>query len=237
MMADSDARREQAGIQPIDPAVLLQIWLSPAFPVGSYAYSHGLEFAAQRSWVKDRDTLTAWLRDLAAFGSLHNDLILLAAAWRATTARDQAQLRDVADLAEALQPSAERHLETMQQGASFMAQVASAWPSPALHALLHFAPAYPVAVAFAAAGHGVALDITLRGYATAFVSTLCSAAIRLSLIGQSDAQRVIADLLPDLFTRCHVASNSTLDDLGGASWYLDLASLGHETQYTRLFRS
>jgi urease accessory protein len=223
--------------QPIDPAVLLQIWLSPSFPVGAFAYSHGLEFAAQQGWVRDRNSLNAWLRDLGEFGSLRNDLILLAAAWRAAKALDQVQLQSIVELAEALQPSAERHLETMQQGASFMAQVMSAWSSPQLAQVTHAGLAYPVAVAMAAAAHDVTLEASLRAYATSFVSNLCSAAIRLSLIGQSDAQRVIADLLPLLFTMALAARDATLDDLGSATWYADLASLGHETQYTRLFRS
>ena len=75
------------------PAQLL-LWLSPAFPVGGFAFSHGLEWAAERGWVKDRVTLEAWLVDLVTLGSIANDLVLLAAAWRAATAGDDAALSE-----------------------------------------------------------------------------------------------------------------------------------------------
>ncbi|NJO23611.1 MAG: urease accessory protein UreF, partial [Sphingomonadales bacterium] len=97
------------------PAPLL-LWLSPAFPVGGFAFSHGLEWAAERGWIKDRETLAAWLADLVAHGALGNDQILLCAAWRATMQRDSAAMREAAGLALAMQPSAERHLEAVTQG-------------------------------------------------------------------------------------------------------------------------
>ena len=97
--------------------------------------------------------------------------------------------------------------------------------------------AYPVAVAFAAAGHGIALDALLETYAVAFVGNLASAAIRLSVIGQTDAQRLQADLMSTVDATAAMAAISTLADLGSATWSADLCSMEHETQYTRLFRS
>ncbi len=98
---------------------LLQIWLSPSFPVGAFAYSHGLEKAAELGWIKDRVTLDAWLHDLVMHGALRNDLILIAEAHRLAATGDHAALRNLADLSIALQPSAERHLEATQQGHRF----------------------------------------------------------------------------------------------------------------------
>ena len=225
-----------AGRTTLNPALLLQIWLSPAFPVGAFAYSHGLERAVEAGFINDRVSLTEWLNELFAHGSIRNDLILAAAAWRAVAAQDAAALRDVAELAAALHPAAERRLESLTQGGSFLLAVNAAWPTPALAALTG-ETAYPIAVATAAAGHSIALLPLLEAYAAAFVSNLTSAAIRLSVIGQTDAQRILAGLLPSLTAAAHAAATSTLDDLGDATWSADLCAMEHETQYTRLFRS
>jgi urease accessory protein len=217
---------------------LLQIWLSPAFPVGGFAYSHGLEKAVELGWIKDRVTLEAWLDDLLAFGSLHNDLILLAAAWRATHDGDDLGLAEVSALAMALQPSAERRLEASQQGRSFLQHVAAAWPLSTLELTAEHRPvAYPVAVGHASARHSIAIEATLAAFAVGFVSALTSAAIRLSVIGQTDSQRIMAALLGRLHSAARTAAASIVDDLGGAAWRSDIASMQHETQTTRLFRS
>ena len=221
------------------PAQLL-VWLSPAFPIGAFAYSHGLEKAVEKGLIKDCETLGAWLEDLIALGSLHNDLILLAAAWRAASRQNAAELAEVAELAAALQPSAERRLETVTQGGSFLLQIDAAWPCAAV-GLLRAAHAgdvaYPVAVGVAAAGHALPLTPTLLGFGMAFVGNLLSASIRLSVIGQTDGQRLTVALLPHLQQAASRAADSTLDDIGSATFAADLASMQHETQYTRLFRS
>ena len=233
-----------------DGRALLQIWLSPAFPVGGFAYSHGLEKAVENGWIVGRAGLEAWLGDLVEVGSPRNDLILLAVAWRTTTDRADDALHACAETGLALQPSAERHLEATQQGQSFLAQIEAAWPVTGAGAgadaaaardwrtiVGDIAPTYPVAVGFAAARHGIALGDTLLAYAIAFVGALTSAAIRLGVVGQTDAQRVTAALLARLRAAVAVAEAAALDDLGGAAWRSDLASLQHEAQYTRLFRS
>ena len=221
------------------PAQLL-VWLSPAFPVGAFAYSHGLEKAVEKRLVSDQATLGAWLEDLIALGSLRNDLIVLAGAWRASASQNTTELANVAELAAALQPSAERRLETITQGGSFLLQIDAAWPCATV-GLLRAAHAgdvaYPVAVGVTAAGHDLPLAPTMLGYGMAFVGNLISSAIRLSVIGQTDGQRLTASLLPALQDAAARAATSTLDDVGSATFAADLASMQHETQYTRLFRS
>ena len=232
---ERDARRKRASAQ-----ALLQIWYSPAFPIGAFAYSHGLEAAVDRGWVKNRPTLEPWLTDLVMHGSLRNDLILLAEAWRATAAADTQRLTEVADLSAALQPSAERHLEATQQGRSFLETIASAWPADAplpIGELKDRDIVLAVAVGIAASAHDISLPDVLRAHAIAYVSNLTSAAIRLSIIGQTDAQQILAALMPALMMQAENAEPATLDDIGGATWRSDLASMLHETQYSRLFRS
>jgi urease accessory protein len=221
------------------PAPLL-LWFSPAFPVGGFAFSHGLEWAAEKSWIKDRDTLAAWLSDLVVHGAIGNDQILLCAAWRATMRQDGAALREAIDLALALQPSAERHLETVTQGGAFMTQIEASWPCPAVswvRSIYDGEIAYGTAVGIAAAGHDIVLQAVLLPYGLAVVGNLVSAAVRLGVVGQTDGQRVLAGLVPEIERVSRRSLAATLADLGGACWRSDLASLQHETQYTRLFRS
>ena len=224
----------------IDPAssLPLLVWLSPAFPVGAFAYSQGLEWAVEDASVRDAATLAAWLDDLVAHGPVRADAVLLAAAWRAGDA--QAALA-VNELALALAPSRERRLETATQGTAFLHAVAAAWPAVGIAALAATLGdeeiAYPVAVGVAAAAHGIALRPTLVAFALAAVGNLVSAALRLGPIGQSQAQAIIAGLAPRLDRLADATEHSSLDDLGTSALRADIASMRHETQYSRLFRS
>lgn len=221
------------------PAELL-VWLSPAFPTGAFAFSHGLERLAETAAVRDAATLEAWLGDLARIGSLRNDLILAAAAWRATAVPDAAALDAAAELGAALAPTAERQLETLTQGRAFAEAIAAAWDCPTVRCLQirHGARlAYPVAIGAATADRGIDLAATLNATAIASATNLVSAAVRLGIIGQFDGQRVLAALMPRLAEAAASALASTPEDLGGGMPASDLASLEHETQYTRLFRS
>lgn len=219
-------------------ALPLLIWTSPAFPVGAFAYSHGLEWAHEAGDVVDAPSLEAWLRDLLEHGAPRADAILCCEAHRA--ADDPARLAELAELAVALSPSAERRLETITQGNAFLLVCAASWPCPALEAYRARAveaTPYPVAFGLLAAGHGLPLAETLQAQTLGFVQNLVSAAVRLGAIGQTGAQQVVASLLPAIETRARAAEGETLDDLGSAVFRADLGALAHETQYTRLFRS
>jgi urease accessory protein len=219
---------------------LLFVWLSPSFPVGAFAYSQGLEMAVERGLVTSRATLQDWMSALIAHGALRNDLIFLAAAYQAVTTRNNTSLVSINALACALQPSAERYLEATQQGGSFLTAIAGAWSNDAFtnaSAQLDGTVAYPIAVGVASAAHGISLTSALEAFAFAWAGTLTSAAIRLSAIGQTEAQSVIAALANDLSSAARHAHTQALDQIGGAAFSADLASLEHETQYSRLFRS
>jgi urease accessory protein len=211
-------------------------WLSPSYPVGSYAYSHTLEWAVEIGDVTDAASLSSWLTDFMILGAGRNDAILLAHAYRAVEAGDTDALNTVNELALALSPSAELHLETSQQGRSFLDATLAAWPSPRLPP--HEGEvAFPVAVGMAAAAHGIPLPATLAAYLFALVQTLVSAAIRSAPIGQTAGIRVSAALSATVREVARDAQHLTLDDVGGCTFRADLGSFHHENQYTRLFRS
>ncbi|HET6222781.1 MAG TPA: urease accessory UreF family protein [Dongiaceae bacterium] len=215
------------------------IWLSPAYPVGAYSYSHGLEWAVQALQVTDAASLGSWIEDLLLHGAGRSDVIFLAEAWRALAAGDAGALESTAELAAAFAPSAERRLETMAQGTAFLAATLAAWRTPALEALAAGGRevAYPVAVGVSSAAHALPLVETAQAFAQAFAANIVSAGVRLIPLGQSDGLRVLARLEPLIPRVVAAALAASLDDAGGAAIAADIASMRHETQYTRLFRS
>lgn len=222
-------------------ALPLFAWLSPSFPVGSFAFSHGIEWAVHQGTVRDLETTAAWIGALLAHGSLRNDVILASCAWSSVRATDAEGLREAAELGLALAGCRERLLETSAQGTAFVAALKTAWMTPqidwALEALETEEVAYPIALAIGGAGHAIDRERILEAFALALVQNLVSATIRLSVIGQSDGQRAIALLMSPARKLAAEASLATLDNLGGAAFHSDIAAIKHETQYTRLFRS
>jgi urease accessory protein len=217
----------------------LMIWLSPAYPVGGYSYSHGLEWTVEAGKVCDAGSLGDWIEDILRYGAGRTDAILLGETWRAVHGGDERLLAETVELAAALAPSAERRLETLAQGAAFLSATRAVWPSPALERLAAQAEhvAYPVAVGACAAVHGLPLAPTAQAFTQSFAASLVSAGVRLIPLGQTDGLRVLArlePLIPPLVAR---ALDARLDDVGSATVMADIASMRHETQYTRLFRS
>ncbi len=222
--------------QPNEALLRLMIWLSPSFPVGAYSYSNGLEWAVEKGAVNSRIQLTDWVTDLLRHAGGWSDAVLFAQAWRAADDGNMDRVIEIAELAEALAPSRERHLETMAQGEAF-AKASAAWPDDPGMELSGTAFAYPVAVAVKAAGHDIALADALAAYLHAFAANLVSAAVRLVPLGQSDGVRALAALEPVILDVAAQAGRAALDDVGGAGLFSDIAAMNHEIQYTRLFRS
>jgi urease accessory protein len=216
----------------MDNASLLRLltWLSPAFPTGGFAYSHGLEWSVQAGDITTEAALIFWLRDTLTHGALWSDAILLRHAHRGENPHG------LATLAIALSPTAERRLETTAQGAAF-ALAAAAWPSPPIQNWGETPLPYPIAVALLAAAQNVPEDDTTLAYLHAATANLISAAIRLIPLGQNSGLRAQAAIEPDILATAEATKTAALDDLGAAAWASDIASMRHETQYTRLFRT
>lgn len=219
----------------------LAAWTSPSFPVGAFAYSHGLEWAVEAGLVLDADTLHQWAAHLIAAGAPRQDAVLLARAYRQVD--DGSALLETAELAAALKGTAELAQETVVQGGAFLRTVRAAWPDARLDGVAtlfageRFDLALPVAVGIAAAAHSIPLPETLRFFLHGVAANTVSAAIRLSVIGQTDGQRVTAALEPAILSTASAAVAADPDDLWSAAPMVDWCSMRHETQHTRLFRS
>jgi urease accessory protein len=234
--------RDRSGMTEREAAALyrLMTWLSPSFPVGSFCYSSGIEWAVEAGDIKDAASLRDWLAAMLADGPGFCDGVFLTQAHRAAEFCDDGALRDIAELASAFVPSRERQLETSAQGRAFIEIARSAWNCDGLDAMIARCEemiVYPVAVGLVSAAHAIPLAPTLHGFLHALTSNWISAGSRLIPLGQTDSQRVLASLEPVVAATAGRAISATLDDLGSATFRADLASLRHETQYTRLFRS
>lgn len=212
---------------PMRDAGLLTLtqWLSPAYPVGSFAWSHGLERAVGRGDVTTAPALRDWLGAVLEHGAGRTDAILLCAAHGAD------DVAPIAALAAALAPSRERRMETVQQGQAFAATTRAVWglDLPDM--------AYPVAVGRAAGLMALPMKPVAQVWLQAFASNLVQAAQRLMPLGQTEGQRILASLSPLCIKTAEDAAQASLDDIGSATFAVDTASMQHSAQYARIFRS
>jgi urease accessory protein len=217
----------------------LLTWLSPAYPVGAFAYSHGLEYAVEGGLVRDAEAVMRYVATVLGVGAGRSDAALFVAAYHAGAGGDGAAIAALAELAAAWRSTSETALEAAAQGSAFLSVTRGAWPHPLLDALANLPgpTSLPVVVAVAAAAHRVPLPEVLLGYLHAAAVNLVSAGVRLVPLGQSDGQRILAALEPDVCAARDAALTASLDDLGTAAPIIDLCSMRHQTQYTRLFRS
>ena len=239
-----DSPRSQASVTQFQ----LLAWCSPAYPTGAFSYSHGMEWAVERGTVTTLAGLLDFIGAVLERGGGWVDAVLFAQAWRAAhqpplvwehSAR--AQLRELAELAAAFRATSETALESCQQGAAFLQVTLMAWPHPRL---AQFAGdlrgrriAQSVAVAVACAAHDIELPTAIQAFVQVLAANLVSAGARLIPLGQTDAQIAVARLAAVVAATAQRAVAADLDDLGTSAPALELCSMRHETQYTRLFRS
>ena len=224
-----------------DPALYrLLAWSSPGYPTGAFSYSHGLEWAVETGDVKNLQGLLDYVTAVLSRGGAWVDAVLFAHAWHAAT---PATLDSLTQLAAAFRGSSETALESRQQGGAFLDVTRKAWPHPTLEAFATRQAqtatpvAHCIAVAVACAAHEIPLEPALNAYIHAVAANLVSAGARLIPLGQTQAQIAIAQLAPVITDIAERAQTTSLDDLGTAAPAIELCSLRHETQYTRLFRS
>ncbi|PCI41632.1 MAG: urease accessory protein UreF [Rhodospirillaceae bacterium] len=227
-----------------DRALLkLLAWLSPSFPVGAYAYSHGCEYAVERGQIFDYASAQSWTTFILEFGSGRIDADLFVATYRAVEQNDFDKFMQISTQADALKGTSELGLEARAQGQAFIDGVLRAWPDDKISMFSkllkthNIKPSYAVSVAVAAATSNIDLQAALAAYLHAFGANIVSAIVRLVPLGQTDGQKIIASLEPVIERSLAESLARCSDDLGSAAFGVDLMSMKHETQYSRLFRS
>lgn len=221
----------------------LMTWLSPAFPVGAFSYSHGLEAAVEAGMVTNREEMSLWVETIILVGTGRVDAALFRAAHDAVTGDDADGLLWVLERGDAMRPTRELGLESLSQGVAFAGAATRHWSSQHLERLITLAEreareiAYPVAVGVTAADHEIPMLPALEVYLHAFAANIVSAGVRAVPLGQSDGLHVLAALEPVVIEAAGAALARPVEDLGSATVMVDWASAVHETQYSRLFRS
>lgn len=204
----------------------LQQWLSPAFPVGGFAWSHGLEAAISQGDVFDAATVEDWLLTVISRGSGLVDATLLVAA-----AKPDADHGALAELAQALAGSAERLAETEAQGRAFTSA------HNQLSGKDNSASPLPVAVGRAAQALALTPEIIAAHFLQAFAANLVSAAVRFVPLGATEGQMILQNLRPAILETARQAAVADVDELAMSQPGADLAAIRHETMPVRIFRS
>lgn len=213
---------------PIDAHLItLTQWLSPSFPIGAFAYSHGVEAAVAEGWIEDADGLRAWLSDALCHGTGRNDAIWLRLAAEA----ESAELLDLNVEARAFAPAASRRVEAERQGSAFAKTVRAVWEIDLPDMVL------PLAVGAACGRQGIDAEMAVPLYLHAFAGNLVGAAQRLMPLGQTAAQRVLAGLQGDIQTVTETTRVASLEDVASHALLSDIAAMRHETLEPRLFQS
>jgi urease accessory protein len=221
----------------------LQTWFSPGFPIGAFSYSHGLEAAVERRTVDDRGTLQCWVAGVLVRGAGRMDADTLCDAHRAVCARDLEALSAANRRGLAYRATSEMALESAAQGEAFLMTCRAAWPDPVLDRwALKLGEAgdavcHPAAAGAVTACAGIPVTSALTAYLQAMAANLVSGGLRLGIVGQTDGQRILAALEPVVGTGVATALTRSPSAFGGAAIAVELASMAHETQYSRLFRS
>ena len=220
-----------------------QSWLSPAFPTGSYSYSHAIEWAVEAGYIHDRKSLVDWLEADLCYGSGRNEAIFFMVAWRCAMDYNCGKLLEILELAAAFRGTSEFALETSQQATACLATLRHVWPDPLFEILsvflsdLRIAPVLSAVFGVCTARQNIPVILALPAFLQSYLANLVTAGVRLVPLGQTDGQLAIAELEPAVLAVTAQTEEATIHDLGSAGFMVDLASALHETQYTRLFRS
>jgi len=229
-------------VQPL-PFLRLQAWLSPAFPTGSYSYSHGLEWAVEAGSVHDRPSLVDWLSADLRYGSGRNEAIFFREAWTCAVLDDRSGLLEIAELAAVFRGTSEFALESAQQASACRSTLSQVWPDFLLDEIAQTLAdrciplALAVVLGVRCAKQEVPMVLALPAFLQSYIANLVTAGVRLIPLGQTDGQAAIAALEDTVLATSADAATATIHDLGSAAFMVDLGSMAHETQYTRLFRS
>jgi urease accessory protein len=223
---------------------LLQL-VSPALPVGAYSYSEGLETFVQTEQIQDSVTLEQWLTQELCYGVIRVEAAVLVRAYRAAIDSDLAQLQAWNQWLSAFRETEEIREQSWQMGRSLVRLLKALPPEQALHhtllteltnsadASLNFA----IGFAIAAASWQIELPETVLGYLQSWAANLVNAGVRLVPLGQTQGQQILFNLQAQINQTGSEVLQLNDHQLECCSWGSSMASMQHETLYSRLFRS
>jgi len=216
---------------------LLQL-VSPALPVGAYSYSEGLEFLIETEIITNHSQLENWLSQELQTGSIPIETAILLRAYQSSLVNDIAALNRWNNWLSATRETSEVRQQSWQMGQSLKKLLLELIPeSHLIFSQIDHPCNYAIAFGIGAAQWKVEASIIVLAYLSSWANNLISAGVRLVPLGQTMGQRITLNLQPTLIQVSGDILELKDEDLYSCSWGLGLASMNHETQYTRLFRS
>ena len=218
---------------------LLQL-ASPALPVGAYSYSEGVETLVTQGIVTSRDDLLHWLMQELAGGAIRIETTVMRWGYEATACGDATKITHWNQWLSALRETEEMRSQSWQMGRSLLRLFSALEPALAkqlLEAIRQGNCNYAIAYGMVAQAWEVPLDAAGLAYLQSWAANLISAGVRVVPLGQTEGQRLLRQLANPLQEAHAAIQHLTEADLMACSWGVSLASMQHETQYSRLFRS
>ena len=211
----------------------LLTWNNQSFPIGSYSFSSGLEYAVETKIVFSSYQLLNWLKDLLTYGSLQSDSILLAETWKLKKKKQCNKILELNQFAVSLNQSHEKYIENYEQGRAFIKVAQDAWG----HNFINKHLIFPIAYACSAAQENISLDDSLQSFIHSNLGNLLAAGIKLIPLGQTDGQKIQVELNKHIDKEYRCIKKRNLNSIGSCAWANDIISMRHENQYTRIFRT
>jgi urease accessory protein len=216
---------------------LLQL-ASPLLPVGGYSYSEGLESLVSQGIISDRSTLQAWIERELEFGAIRIETAIMDRAYMCANPHDGARLPYWNQWLSAARETEELREQSWQMGGSLIKLVSEL--TPEIQALIQYIDRpYNYAIAFGIAAQFWQIDrqAAIAGYLHSWMTNYISAGIKLIPLGQTAGQQLLWNLQAELDRLSLQITMLNDEDLYACTWGLSLASMQHETLYSRLFRS
>ena len=211
----------------------LLTWNNQSYPIGSYSFSSGLEYAIETNVIKSAKDLRDWLKASLKYGNLQSDAILLAEAWRLIRNNKENQILELNNFAISLNQSNERYIESLEQGMSFIKISKDTWD----HEFMNDHLMFPIAYACSAAQENIILEDTLLSYLHSNLCNLLGAGVKLIPLGQTEGQKIQLKLNSFIQKEYKNILKKNINYIGNCGWFNDIVSMKHENQYTRIFRT
>ena len=211
----------------------LLTWNNQSYPIGSYSFSSGLEYAVEINIVNSSKDLKYWLKDLLVFGNLQSDAILLVHAWKLKVENKDNVIASLNNFAASLTQSKEKHIESLEQGKSFIKISKDTWD----HKFPNDSLMFPLAYACSAAQEGISLNNTLLSFLHSNLCNLLAAGIKLIPLGQTEGQKIQLHLNEYIEKEYRNILKRDLSLVGNCGWVNDIVCMKHENQFTRIFRT
>ncbi|HEY9643748.1 MAG TPA: urease accessory protein UreF [Coleofasciculaceae cyanobacterium] len=216
---------------------LLQL-SSPALPVGAYSYSEGLETLVQAETVTNLQSLQHWLTQELQYGAIRLEAIALLNAYQAVQAEDWDSLKSENQWLSAFRETEELREQSWQMGRSLTRLLLQLQPEMEPQIAACGEPCnFAIAFALAACHWQIDPQTAVLGYLQSWASNLVNAGVRLIPLGQTQGQRLLLNLYPQLQQTVESVLQRQEDEIWNCGWGLAIASMTHETLYSRLFRS